>query len=93
MVKAGEVSEIAITDNAIQGTPRSRWTTAARSSSPPGGTGAGQGAIAIRREAAWSRTPFRDILGWVLPAVIFVGIWIFAMRKFAGQSRAWAAAS
>jgi len=30
-------------------------------------------------------TLLRDILGWVLPAVIFVGIWIFAMRKFAGK--------
>ena len=26
-----------------------------------------------------------DVLGWVLPAVVFVGIWIFAMRRFAGK--------
>ena len=30
-------------------------------------------------------TFFKDLLGWVLPAVIFVGIWIFAMKKFAGK--------
>ena len=26
-----------------------------------------------------------DILSWVLPAVIFVGIWMFAIRRMAGQ--------
>ncbi len=30
-------------------------------------------------------TFLKDLLGWVLPAVIFVGIWIFAMKKFAGK--------
>ena len=28
-------------------------------------------------------TFLRDLLSWVLPALIFVGIWIFAMRRFA----------
>jgi cell division protease FtsH len=37
-------------------------------------------------------TFFKDLLGWVLPAVIFVGIWIFAMKKFAGK-QGWAAVS
>ncbi len=26
-----------------------------------------------------------DIMGWVVPAVVFVAIWIFAMRRFAGK--------
>jgi len=32
-------------------------------------------------ESTW----FRDILSWVLPAVIFFGIWMFMMRRMAGQ--------
>ena len=28
-------------------------------------------------------TFLRDLLSWVVPALVFVGIWIFAMRKFA----------
>ena len=59
MVKAGEVSEIAITDNTIQGTLKKPLETAARSSSPPGGPGAGQGPVPVRRQVppAWPRTP------------------------------------
>ncbi|MCB1901187.1 MAG: ATP-dependent zinc metalloprotease FtsH, partial [Rhodocyclaceae bacterium] len=30
-------------------------------------------------------TFLRDLLGWVLPAVIFVGIWMFAMKRLAGK--------
>ena len=28
-------------------------------------------------------TFIRDLLSWIVPALVFVGIWIFAMRKFA----------
>ena len=30
-------------------------------------------------------TFLRDLLGWVVPAVVFVGIWIFVMRRFADK--------
>ena len=30
-------------------------------------------------------TFLRDILSWVLPALVFVGIWMFAMKKFADK--------
>ncbi|MCX7893287.1 MAG: ATP-dependent metallopeptidase FtsH/Yme1/Tma family protein, partial [Burkholderiales bacterium] len=29
---------------------------------------------------------FRDMLGWVIPAVVFFGLWWFVMRKFAERS-------
>ena len=32
-------------------------------------------------ESTW----LADLLGWVVPAVVFVAIWIFAMRRFAGK--------
>ena len=88
MVKAGEVSEIAITENAIQGTlkkpledGRQKFVTTrvdpalARELSQ----------YDVKFTGLAENTLLRDILGWVLPAVIFVGIWIFAMRKFAGK--------
>ncbi len=88
MVKDGEVSEIAITDNTIQGTLKKPLADGRREvRHHPGGSGAGQGAVPLRRKFTGlaENTLLRDILGWVLPAVIFVGIWIFAMRKFAGK--------
>ncbi|HPC47924.1 MAG TPA: ATP-dependent metallopeptidase FtsH/Yme1/Tma family protein, partial [Deltaproteobacteria bacterium] len=31
------------------------------------------------------RTFFRDLLSWVLPILIFVGVWFFLMKRMAGQ--------
>ena len=33
-------------------------------------------------------TFLRDLLSWILPALIFVGIWIFVMRRFGGKGGA-----
>jgi cell division protease FtsH len=88
MVKAGEISEISITDNTIQGSLKK-----------PLGDGR-QKFVTTRVDPALAKdlsqydvkftgvvenTFLRDLLGWVLPAVIFVGIWFFAMKKFGGK--------
>ena len=88
MVKAGEVSEIAITDNAIQGTLKKpledgRQKFVTTRVDPALAKDLSQ--YDVKFTGIVENTFFRDILGWVLPAVIFVGIWIFAMRKFAGK--------
>ncbi|WP_298596872.1 ATP-dependent zinc metalloprotease FtsH [Zoogloea sp.] len=88
MVKAGEVSEIAITDNAIQGTLKKpledgRQKFVTTRVDPALAKDLSQ--YDVKFTGVVENTFFRDILGWVLPAVIFVGIWIFAMRKFAGK--------
>ena len=88
MVKAGEVSEIAITDNAIQGTLKKplddgRQKFVTTRVDPALAKDLSQ--YDVKFTGVVENTLFRDILGWVLPAVIFVGIWIFAMRKFAGK--------
>ncbi|MDY0011560.1 MAG: ATP-dependent zinc metalloprotease FtsH [Rhodocyclaceae bacterium] len=89
LVAAGKVTEISITDNTIQGSlkeplPDGRSKFATTRVDP-----------ALARELAQYDVKFtgviestflRDLLSWVLPAVIFVGIWIFAMRKFAEKS-------
>ncbi len=42
----------------------------------------------VRFRGAVESTLLRDILSWVLPAVVFVGIWMFAMQRMAGQQGA-----
>ena len=88
MVKDGEVSEIAITDNAIQGTLKKplddgRQKFVTTRVDPALAKDLSQ--YDVKFTGIVENTLLRDILGWVLPAVIFVGIWIFAMRKFAGK--------
>lgn len=88
MVKAGEVSEIAITDNAIQGTLKKplddgRQKFVTTRVDPALAKELSQ--YDVKFTGLAENTLLRDILGWVLPAVIFVGIWIFAMRKFGGK--------
>jgi len=88
MLKAGEVSEIAITENAIQGTlkkpledGRQKFVTTRVDQA----LAKDLSQYEVKFTGIVENTLLRDILGWVLPAVIFVGIWIFAMRKFAGK--------
>lgn len=38
----------------------------------------------VKYSAAEENTWFRDLLSWILPALIFVGIWVFVMRRVAG---------
>ncbi len=86
MVKDGRVAEIAITDNTIQGTLKSP-TADGRSKfvttrvDPELARDLAQ--YDVRFTGVIQSTFLRDLLGWILPAVVFVGIWMFAMRKFA----------
>ena len=88
MVKAGEVAEIAIADNTIQGTLKQplqdgRQKFVTTRVDPALAKDLSQ--YDVKFTGVVENTLFRDILGWVLPAVIFVAIWLFAMRKFAGK--------
>jgi cell division protease FtsH len=86
LLKEGKVADISITDNYIRGTLKKPL---------PDGR---QKFVTTRVETALAKdlaqydvkfngvvesTFLKDILSWVLPAVVFVGIWIIAMRKFA----------
>ena len=88
LVKAGEVTEISIADNTIQGslkTPlqdgRQKFVTTRVD--PALAKDLAQ--YDVKFTGVVENTLLKDVIGWVLPAVIFVGIWIFAMRKFAGK--------
>jgi cell division protease FtsH len=86
LLKAGKVKEIAILDNYIQGTLQS-----------PGPDGRDK-FITTRVETDLARdlaqynvkftgvvqsTWLKDLLGWVIPALVFFGLWMYLMRRFA----------
>ena len=86
LLKDGKVKEIAVYQNHIQGELRSPLpdgrskfvttrveTDLAKDLAQYGVTFTG----------VVESTFLRDILGWVVPAVVFFGLWIFLMRKFA----------
>jgi cell division protease FtsH len=86
LLEAGKVKEIAILDNHIQGTLAA-----------PGPDGRDK-FITTRVETDLARdlakynvkftgvvqsTWLKDLLGWVIPALVFFGIWMYVMRRFA----------
>lgn len=90
LVKEGKVTEVAITQNQIQGRLLDN------------GSGSGQSKLFrtvrvdsdisqlleennIRFKGEIESTFFRDLFSWIIPIFIFVGIWYFMMRRMAGQ--------
>ncbi len=86
LLEAGKVKEIAILDNHIQGTLAA-----------PGPDGRDK-FITTRVETDLARdlakynvtftgvvqsTWLKDLLGWVIPALVFFGLWMYLMRRFA----------
>ncbi|TAH46227.1 MAG: ATP-dependent metallopeptidase FtsH/Yme1/Tma family protein [Betaproteobacteria bacterium] len=87
LVQEGKVADIAIADNQIHGTfktpvdGKTRFVTTRVD--PALAKDLAQ--YDVKFTGVVPNTFLTDLIGWVLPAVIFVGIWIFAMRKFAGK--------
>ena len=88
LLKAGEVGEISIADNTIQGTlkkplqdGRQKFVTT-RVDPALAKDLAGYD---VKFTGVVENTLLRDVLGWVLPAVIFVAIWMFAMKRLGGR--------
>jgi cell division protease FtsH len=86
MLEKGEIAEITITDKYVQGTLKKpledgRQKFVTTRVEPALAKDLGQ--YDVKFTGVVESTFLRDILSWVLPAVIFVGIWIWAMRRFA----------
>lgn len=86
LLKQGQLEEISITDNYINGTlkktlPDGRQKFATTRVDLSLAEDLAQ--YAVRFNGVVESTILRDILSWVIPALVFVGIWIFAMCKFA----------
>ena len=88
LLKDGQVEEISITDNYINGTlkkalPDGRLQFVTTRVDPNLANDLAQ--YDVKYTGVIESTLLRDILSWVLPALVFVGIWMFAMRKFADK--------
>jgi len=86
LVKDGKVTELAITENQIQGTMKTdkgeeEFKTVRVD--PDLSNLLEQYHITFKGEI--QSTLFRDILSWVFPILIFVGIWYFMMKRITGQ--------
>ena len=87
LVKDGKVADIAITDNQIHGTlkapidGKSRFVTT-RVEPALAKDFAEYG---VKFTGVVENTFLRDLAGWVIPALVFVGIWVLVMRRFAGK--------
>lgn len=86
LLKQGQVKEISIRDNTIRGElkqalPDGRQKFVTTRVDP--GLARDLAQFDVKFTGVIESTFLRDILSWVLPALVFVGIWMFAMKKFA----------
>ena len=92
LLKQGNLSEVAITSNQIQGRLKAEGDDQT----------AGDMFRTVRVDSDLSKlleeyqvtfkgeiesTFFRDLLSWIVPIFIFVGIWFFMMRRMTGQQQ------
>jgi cell division protease FtsH len=85
LLKDGQVADISITDRYITGTlkqglPDGKKTFITTRVAPDLARDLAQ--YDVKFNGVIESTLMRDILSWVLPTLVFVGIWLFAMRKF-----------
>jgi cell division protease FtsH len=85
LLKEGKVGEIAIGDKQIHGTlkdpidGKSRFVTSRVEPS----LARDLAQYGVKFTGIVESTFLRDLLGWVIPALVFVAIWIFVVRRFA----------
>ena len=87
-LKNGELEEIAISNNVIQGklkkpTPDGRTRIVTTRVEPQLAKELSQ--YDVKFNGVVENTFFKDILGWVLPALVFFGIWMFLAKRMAGE--------
>ncbi len=93
LVHEGKIAEVAISQNQIQGRMIAE-------KGGPDGPGKGKQFRTVRVDPEISQllaqnnitfkgeiesTFFRDLLSWVVPIFVFVGVWLFIMRRMMGQ--------
>ena len=89
MVKQGKISEVAITQNQIQGkmadgkdAEKGKLFRTVRVD-PEISDLLAQNNITFKGEI--ESTFFRDLLSWIVPIFLFIGVWLFIMRRMMGQ--------
>ncbi|MCA1788720.1 MAG: ATP-dependent zinc metalloprotease FtsH [Thioalkalivibrio sp.] len=86
LLKEGKIGDISITDSRIRGTlnqalPGGKKEFVTTRVDPALANDLGQYNVTFN--GVIESTFLRDILSWVLPVLVFVGIWMFAMRQLA----------
>ena len=87
-LKAGNVEEIAVDSNQIRGKlrkPLEDGSTHFVTTRVETDLARDLAQYDVRFSGVVQNTFFRDLLGWILPAVVFFGIWMFLMRRFADK--------
>jgi len=85
LLKEGQIADLSITDNYITGTLKQglqdgKKTFITTRVDPALARDLTQ--FDVKFNGVIESTWMRDILSWVLPTLVFVSIWLFAMRKF-----------
>ena len=86
LLKDGQIEEISITDNYINGTLKNTVADGRQkfvTTRVEADLAKDIAQYGVKFKGVVENTFLRDILSWVLPALVFIGIWMFAMRKFA----------
>ena len=87
LVKNGQIAEVAITHNQIQGKKAGEADQGKLFRTVRVDTDISQlleqNKVVFKGEI--ESTFFRDLLSWVIPVFLFVGIWYFIMKRMAGQ--------
>jgi len=88
LLKDGKVKEIAILDNHIQGTlnapapdGRDKFITTRVETD----LARDLAQYNVRFTGVVQSTWLKDLLGWVIPALVFFGLWMYLMRRFADK--------
>lgn len=87
LLREGKVADIAVSDNQIIGSYKEAVGNKTRfvTTRVDPALAKDLAQYDVKVSGIIENTFLSDLMGWVLPAVIFVGIWIFAMRRFAGK--------
>jgi cell division protease FtsH len=85
LLKGGQIADLSITDNYITGTLKQGLQDGKKAFVTTRVDPALASDLAqydVKFNGVIESTLVRDILSWVLPTLVFVSIWLFAMRKF-----------
>jgi cell division protease FtsH len=87
LLAAGKVSEVVINGDRITGklkAPENGKTVAAANLVAPD-LAERLSKYGVKYTRVTENTLFRDVLSWVVPALVFFGVWYFLVRRMAGQ--------
>jgi cell division protease FtsH len=89
LLKDGQVDEIVIGNNAIRGTlktPLPDGSTRFVTTRVDPGLATQLDQFGVKYAQRVESTFLRDLLSWVVPAIVFFGIWMFVIRRFAEKT-------